>query len=180
MPDTNEETAIRSQKPKSFIGSVWRGLAKTAVVLEKLGSYVLVAMVLMTTADIISRKYFNSPFTFTFEVTEFMLVIVAWSYIAYTTSVGRHVSVDTVTSHLAPKSRKLVQLIGDFITVALFGLICWQNVVQGISVLDIGTTTAILHIPKYPFQFWVAFGSGLACLIYLFKILNDLRAGQNQ
>ena len=178
MPETNEQSAVRSQKPNSFIGSVWQKLAKTAVVLEKLGSYVLVAMVVMTSADIISRKYFNSPFPFTFEVTEFMLVIVAWSYIAYTTSVGRHVSVDTVTSRLSFSSRKLIRLIGDFITVAFFGLICWQNVVQGISVLDIGTTTAILHIPKYPFQFWVAFGSGLACLIFLFKTLNNLMVGQ--
>jgi TRAP-type C4-dicarboxylate transport system permease small subunit len=180
MAKIDEQNFVQGQKLKKFIGVSWDRLAKTANVFEKLGSYVLVAMVLLTSTDIILRKYFNSPLPFTFEVTEFMLVIVAWSYIAFTTSKGRHVCVDSVTCHLPSKTRKILLIIGDFITVVFFGLICWQNVLQGFNVLDVGTTTAILHIPKYPFQFWVAFGSGLACLIFLFKTLNDLLVEPNK
>lgn len=162
---------------KKGIATTWNKLSLVANVLEKFGSYVLVAMVLLTTADIMLRKYFNSPLPFSFELTEFLLVIVAWCYIAFTTSKGRHVSVDTLTSHLSPKARKIIVTMGDFITVILFGLIAWQNVLQGFNVLHVGTTTAILHIPKYPFQFWVACGSALACLIFLFKVLHSMTGG---
>ena len=159
---------------KKGIDTTWNSLSALANILEKFGSYVLVAMVLLTSTDIILRKYFNSPLPFTFEVTEYLLVIVAWCYISFTTSKGRHVSVDTVTSRFPPGIRKKIITIGDFITVILFGLIAWQNVLQGLNVLNVGTTSAILHIPKYPFQFWVAFGAAMACLIALFKTLNDL------
>jgi TRAP-type C4-dicarboxylate transport system permease small subunit len=162
---------------KKVVTLTWNKLETIAGFLEKFGSYVLVAMVLLTSTDIMLRKFFNSPLPFSFELTEFLLVVVAWCYIAFTTSQGRHVSVDTVTSHFKPRARKITLLIGDIITIIFFGLIAWQNVVQGFNVLNVGTTTAILHIPKYPFQFWVAFGSALACLIFLFKVLYSLMGG---
>ncbi|MBN1188816.1 MAG: TRAP transporter small permease [Dehalococcoidales bacterium] len=165
---------------KKTVFAAWHALEIIAEILEKFGSYILVAMVLLTSTDIMLRKFFNSPLPFSFELTEFLLVIVAWCYIAFTTSKGRHVSVDTVSSHFKSRLRKITVLLGDCITVILFGLIAWQNVVQGFNVLDVGTTTAILHIPKYPFQFWVAFGSALACLIFLFKVLNSLLGGTDK
>lgn len=179
MAKTDDQNIVHGQKLKKSINAIWNRLSTIANILEKLGSYVLVAMVLLTSTDIILRK-FNSPLPFTFEVTEYLLVIVAWCYIAFTTSKGRHVSVDTITSHFRPKIRRFTVLIGDFITITLFGLIAWQNVLQGINVLNINAESAILHIPKYPFQFWVAFGAGMACLIFLFKVLNSLLGGNDK
>jgi TRAP-type transport system small permease protein len=180
MAKTREREFAPRRKPYKAIRSAWDWSAKIADVLEKIGSYVLVAMVLLTSTDIILRKYFNSPLPFTFEVTEYLLVIIAWCYIAFTTSKGRHVSVDTVTSHLPPKTHKIILIIGDFVTIILFGLIAWQNVLQGINVLNIKAESAILHIPKYPFQFWVAFGAAMACIIFLFKVLNSLVGGSDK
>ena len=144
---------------------------------EKFGSTILMAMVLLTVTDITLRRFFNSPLPFSFELTEFLLVVVAYCYIAYTTSIGRHISVDTITSHFPQTTRKRVRTAGDFITIILFGLIAWQNVLQGNHVLNLGATTAILHVPKYPFQYMVAFGSALACLVLLLKVLNSFLRG---
>jgi TRAP-type C4-dicarboxylate transport system permease small subunit len=100
---------------KKGVFATWHRLETIAGILEKFGSYVLVAMVLLTSTDIFLRKFFNSPLPFSFELTEFLLVVVAWCYIAFTTSQGRHVSVDTVTSHFKPRARKVTLLIGDLI-----------------------------------------------------------------
>lgn len=162
---------------KRCINTAWNSLYFITGVLEKWGSYVLVGMVLLTSTDIILRRFFNSPFPFTFEVTEYLLVIVAWCYIAFATAKGRHVSVDTLTARFPTKSRNVTLVIGDFITVILFGLIAWQNVLQGMNVYNVKTTSAILHIPKFPFQYWVAFGAALACIMFLSKILNSLLKG---
>jgi len=144
---------------------------------ERFGSTVAMAMVLLTVTDITLRRFFNSPLPFSFELTEFLLVIVAYCYIAYTTSFGRHISVDTFTARFLKTTRNKLRTAGDFLTIILFGLIAWQNVVQGMNVLKLGTTTAILHIPKYPFQYMVAVGSALACLVLLFKVVNSLLEG---
>lgn len=162
---------------KKGINALWDAFSAITRVVERIGSYVLVAMMLLTVTDITLRRFFNSPLPFSFELTEFMLVIVAYCYIAYTTSIGRHVSVDTLTSRFPRATRNKIIIVGDFVTVILFGLISWQNVVQGFHVLNLGATTAILHIPKFPFQFWVAFGSALACVALLVKTLNSLIGG---
>jgi TRAP-type C4-dicarboxylate transport system permease small subunit len=156
------------------IRAIWNVTASIAEILEKIGAYVLVGMVLLTTTDVILRRAFNSPLPFSYEMTEYLLVIVAWSFIAFTTSKGRHVSVDTLTSHFPPKAHKVTLYIGDFITIILFGLIAWQNVVQGINVFRIHATSPILGVPKYPFQYWVAFGAAFCFVMFLFKTLHDI------
>jgi TRAP-type C4-dicarboxylate transport system permease small subunit len=163
---------------KKSISTLASVLIATSSVLEKCGSYVLVAMMLLTTTDITLRRVFNSPFPFTYELVEFMLVLVAYCYIPYTTSLSRHVSMDTLTCRFPAITRQRIILIGDFLTVILFALISWQNVLQGINVMNQGATTGILHVPKYPFQFMVAFGSALACLVFLFRVLNNLLGGK--
>lgn len=147
-------------------------------VFEKIGSYVLVAMVILTSADIFLRKTFNAPFPFTYELVEFMLVLVAYCYVPFTTSLNRHVSMDTLTGRLPAKTRQRIILAGDFLTILLFALISWQNVIQGFNILHQGATTAILHVPRFPFQFWVVLGSALACLVLLFKVVNSLLGGK--
>jgi TRAP-type C4-dicarboxylate transport system permease small subunit len=160
-----------------FFKKAWTIMASITSVLEKLGSYVLVGMVLLISTDIFLRRAFNSPIPFTFEVVEYLLVVVGWSYIAFTTSKGRHVSVDTLTSHFPPKTRQIILYVGDFITIILFGLISWQSFLQGMNVFGQGSISAILHVPKWPFQFWVAFGAALACIVFLFKTLNSIITG---
>jgi len=149
-----------------------------AGVIEKFGSTVLAAMMLLTVSDIILRRFFNSPLPYSFELVEVLLVVVAYSYIVYTTTNSRHISVDTVTSHFPSLIRKRLRTIGDFITIILFGLIGWQSITQGIHLYEMGQTTAILHLPKFPFQLVLAAGGFLACIFLLIKVLNSLLGGE--
>ncbi len=165
---------------KNWIGTLTIAFKAIASAFEKIGSYVLVGMVILTSLDIFLRRVFNSPFSWSYEMIEFMLVIVAYCYVPFTSSLSRHVSMDTLTGRLPAATRQRIILIGDFITVILFALISWQNVLQGINVMNQGATTAILHVPKFPFQFWVALGSGLACLAFLFKTVNSLVRGKTK
>ena len=133
---------------------------------------------LLTVSDIILRRFFNSPLPYSFELIEITLVVVAYSYIVFTTSKARHISVDTLTSRFPSLVRKRLRNMGDFITIILFGLIGWQSIVQGIHLHEMGQTTAILHIPKFPFQFVIAAGGILACIFLLIKVLNSLLGGK--
>lgn len=129
-----------------------------------LGAIVLMAMVLLVVVDVSLRRLFNSPLPFSFELIGIMLVIVVYCFVAYSTSTGRHVGVDVLTTRFPPKTKTTIDLVMDFLSAVLFGLIGWQSIVQGIHIWDIGTETGILRIPYYPFLFVVALGSILACL----------------
>lgn len=164
---------------KKVIDATFKALNAIASFVEKLGSFVLLAMVLLTVTDIMLRRFFNSPLPFSYEVTEFLLVVVAYCYIAFTTSDSRHVSVDTLAARIPPRARQWLRIGGDVLTIGLFGLIAWQNILQGSNVLKLGATSAILHIPKYPFQYWVAFGAAIASLGLLARLIHHL-AGEKR
>jgi TRAP-type C4-dicarboxylate transport system permease small subunit len=159
---------------KQGIHATFKAFNTVASFVEKLGSFVLLAMVLLTVTDITLRRFFNSPLPYSYEVTEFLLVVVAYCYIAFTTSDSRHVSVDTLTARISGTARRRLRIGGDILTIGLFGMIAWQNVLQANHVLKLGTTSAILHIPKFPFQYWVAIGAALACLVLLLRLINYL------
>jgi hypothetical protein len=48
------------------------------------------------------------------------------------------------------------------------------------NVYSVGTTSPILHIIKWPFQYWVAVTAALACLMFLFKTLNSILGGSEK
>ena len=48
----------------------------------------------LTTVDVVGRYVFNSPITGVFEITEYLVLILIFSFIGYTQSQKSHVAVD--------------------------------------------------------------------------------------
>ena len=136
------------------------------------GLAVLMVMMLMTVVDITLRRAFNYQLPFSFELTENMLVIVAFCSIAYTTFMGRHISIDILVEKFPAGARKNVERVIDFLCALLFFIITWRSVLRGIHIIEIGQVTGVLEIPYYPFFFFVALGAALAGLAILLRTLN--------
>ena len=62
--------------------------------LNKVGTVLLVVMMLVTTIDVIGRYIFNSPFGGANEIAEFLQALVVYLGIAYTATQKGHVAVD--------------------------------------------------------------------------------------
>ena len=135
-----------------------------------MGAFML--MVLLIVVDVVLRRFFNSPLAFSFELIEIILSVVAFCSIAYTTSVGRHVSIAVLISRFKPNVQKKFVVVTDSLSVFLFGLIGWQTIVQGIHIRDIGQVSGLLGIPYYPFLLVVGFGAILAGLALLARLIN--------
>ena len=113
--------------PKSAIQNVLEKFTAFTRNGERLGSIATMFLTFMIVADITMRRFFSSPFSFSFEVVQFTLVICAYGYIAYTTSVARHISVETLTVKFSAAARKWLRTVGDCLTIILLGLISWQG-----------------------------------------------------
>ncbi len=139
-----------------------------------IGSAVLIAMVLLTSLDVTLRRVFNSPLPFSFELIDVALVVVVFCSVAYTTSVGRHVSIDVLVARLHPSAQMVITTATDLLSAVLFGLITWRSVVRAMTFLNSGYETGILKIHLYPFSFIVALGCALACLLLLVKVVKSI------
>ena len=150
--------------------------------LAYLGAVALLFMMLLTTADVIGRYFFNRPIQGAFELTEFSILILIFSFLAHTQARKSHVSVDLLFQHF-PKGIKIaVDIINHLFCIALVALIAIMSYYRAIEIKSFGEATANLGIVKYPFAFFVVFGCAVLCIEYIRDLLHlvfDKQKGGN-
>ena len=150
-------------------------ISRLSKYLSYVAGFVLIAMMLLTTADVAGRYLFNSPILGGFEVTEFTMVCLVFCSLAYTQSKKAHVAVDILANLLPPKGQRFIDIINYLISFLILALITWKSIERGFEVMANKESSAILQIPVYPFMFLVALGSAALCLEYLKDMINACR-----
>lgn len=128
------------------------------------GIVICIGLVLMTVIDIIMRRFFNQPLAFSFELTQLALVLIVFSFIPYTTSHNRHVSIEVLVQAFPKRLRQWTTIMGDILSAILFAFICRQSFLKGLQAYEYGNITGELEIVLYPFYYFVSLGALLSCI----------------
>lgn len=140
--------------------------------LARVGAVALLAMMLLTTADVIGRYIFNKPIVGAFEITEFLVLILIFSFIGYTQGEKGHISVDLVFSRFPKRAQIFIDLFNHSICLVVVGLIAWMGVQQGLELKEVAERSSNLGIPRYPFAFFLAFGSAVMCIEFIRDLMR--------
>jgi TRAP-type C4-dicarboxylate transport system permease small subunit len=138
------------------------------------GAALLFLMMLLTVCDVIGRYGFNSPIMGTFELTEFMMVCLVFSSLAYTQSQDGHIAVDILVSRFPKSIQEIAKMVNYLITLLVLMLIAWMSIERGFEMKASNQCSGTLLIPVYPFVFAVAFGSaamGFEIIVNLIKTI---------
>ena len=149
-------------------------LAWFSSVLSYVGVLSLFAMMCLTTVDVVGRYLFNRPITGAFELTEYLVLILIFSFIGYTQSQKGHVAVDILLPLLPQKLRKLTDVANHLVCLVLMGLITWMGVAKAMDLKAVGEASPNLHIPAYPFAIYLVLGCLVMCLELIRSIIQLL------
>ncbi|MFH1652362.1 MAG: TRAP transporter large permease subunit [Chloroflexota bacterium] len=138
------------------------------------GQVVLLSMMLITTADVLGRYFFNSPILGAYDITELLMVVLIFFCISYTQDRKGHIGVTIILDRLREQTKAIIEATGYFLGIGLFTVITWQNVLRGISMKAGGSVTPSVEIATYPFFWIIAFGSVLMVLVLLSDLRNAL------
>jgi TRAP-type C4-dicarboxylate transport system permease small subunit len=94
-------------------------------VLVVFAGFVVIAMMLLVTADVISRSLFNFPLPNSYEYMELGMVFAVYLGAAQVQREKRHVTIDTVIKHFPDRLRATVELMGCLIGLVLMAAIGW-------------------------------------------------------
>jgi TRAP-type C4-dicarboxylate transport system permease small subunit len=130
----------------------------------------LVAMLAMTTTDIVAVKVFSYPIPGAIEWVSFLAVLVAGFSIAQTQLLRGHIQVEFFVSRLPKRWQGGAEAIVAILGILLFGLLCWRSFLYGMNLRAAGVVSMTQHIPFYPFVFALA----LACLPVCLVLALDL------
>ena len=136
-----------------------------------LGMVLILPLILMTTADVLSRSFLNKPLPGVVELSEYMLALIILLGTAYTQKVKGHVHVDFLTSHMGARTQSILSMVTTLLCLAIVTVVVWQGYVLG---LEETSVSDMLRIPRAPFKFLVGIGGSLLWLELLIDFVDSI------
>ena len=150
-------------------------ISKIAHVCGFLGTIFLAGLMLMTAADVFLRYFFNAPILGSFEITEFLLVVIVFLAIPWAAMQRVNVRVDLVVGKFSSKLRARFDAVTCVFALIVTGFFTWYTVPQVIYVFNLGTVSDMLEIPYWPFYFMVALGFFLLFLVLIDTLIEFIK-----
>lgn len=139
------------------------------------GVCLLLPLMLLTTGDVVGRKFFAKTIPGAFELSEYILAVFILFGAAYTQQVKGHVGVNFLTSRFPARVQALCNIATLLLSLFVIFIVIWQGWVEGIRER---TVSDMLRIPQCPFRLLVAVGGfflWLELLIDLVGSVNKLK-----
>ena len=144
------------------------------IALKHMAVWILTAMMFLTAVDVCMRYLFNSPLTGSFELVEFMMVLLIPFSIVYCASENSHVQVDIIVERFPKGIRSFFMFTANLLSLILFLLITWQTVIYVIEEYDSKLTSAVLYIPVFPFIGALALAFAILSSLLIAELMNFL------
>lgn len=159
-----------SAEPTGWIG---RLNGRVTTWLARIAAAVLALLAAMTFCDVVARYFFNSPFSFTVEITEIAMGVMIFFGIGLVTHNNEHISVDIVTLRLSDWWRALIGLVMNVLAFGFLALMVWRLWLRMAILLDKGDVSPIMLIPRWPTALLMTFGA----VFFLTGLLVHIIAG---
>lgn len=159
-------------------GPVGRAIDMIVTASAYLAGAVLVLLMLLTTADVAGRYFFNAPLNGVFDLTHFAVLIMTFLSFAYCGYRGAHVVIELLYNKLGPATRRVLNRLINLAGCVLFVVIAWRAIVQSVDVREFGEASQLLAIPFFPFYWVVAFGALLFAIVLAYRIFVPAPEGE--
>jgi len=140
----------------------------------KIFRYLLLVLIGLVSYDVIARYFFKAPTTFGFELSAYLLLVMAGLAGGYALLHNEHVKVDLLWGRLPPKNRALL----DLITSPLFFIFCAFLIRQGAEVAYDSfihhKVSLLTSTPLWYTQMIVPLGAVLLALQGIAKFFRDI------
>jgi TRAP-type C4-dicarboxylate transport system permease small subunit len=141
----------------------------------------LLAMMTLTSIDVIGRYLFNSPLTGAFELTELMLAALIFMGLPLATERDEHVTVDLTDAFLPHGVVKSQVMVMNWLSAIVLAVLAWQLWLKAQSLAADGHITNTLEVPLAPIGYLMALSCALTAAILLVQgvlVARELFASQ--
>ena len=149
--------------------SIQKTLLFVSEKLKMVGAIFLFGMALLTCLDVVGR-IFKHPIFGTVELVSFMGAIAIACSLPFTHQEKGHIGVELFIRKLPRKTRHIIELCTELLSLILFSLVAWRMFHFSISSKESGVLSMNLQLPEYAIIFILACG----CVIFTLTIINSI------
>ena len=156
-------------------------MAGLAQVANAAGTLVVLGLVLLINTDVVSRNLFNAPFRGTYEMVQFLMVMIVFLQLPDVVRINRLTRSDGFLAILADRKPAIARVFARIIDSAsslFMGLIAWAIWPEFLRSWSEGTyfgTPGIFTAPYWPMHLAIFFSAALASLIFATKAISGRR-----
>lgn len=145
--------------------------------LNLLGAVWVVLIMLLITADVGGRAFFNSPLPGVPEIVKISVVGLVWCMMAHTLKIDAHLRSTILLHRMSPRLRRAVEVAACLLGAIMFSLIVysgWDNMIEAWRIGEFEGEEPV-RVPTYPVRSLVVLGSALTALQFLVRMVEHLR-----
>ena len=146
-------------------------LAKTITTLENVSSVVLLAMMLLTFADVIGRYMLSAPIFGASEMVSSMLAILIFAGLGVTNARDQHIVVELIDKPIRDFSPKLYDTVIQLFSAVVMCIITFVLAEEAIDAYQLDSVTFVLQVPLYYVTGIVSILSGISVVTMLLGII---------
>src|SRR5918996_4410891 len=143
-------------------GPLGRTLHRAATGIALIGGAILFALTLLTVISVAGRALLSAPIPGDFELIEIGMAVAIFSFLPYCQIVRGNVIVDLFTSKATPRTKALLDGVGNLLFTAIAALLTWRVALGGLEIRSYGETTMVLQVPV-----WWGYVPAVAFLAFL-------------
>ncbi len=139
----------------------------------------VMALMLLITADVVGRGFFNMPIPGVPEIVKFSVVAMFWLQIAYTLRTGKHLRTTLLLGVMPRWMQTSVLVVNCLLGIAIFGFIVWLGWGEMMVSYenDIFEGEHPVRILVWPIWATLVFGAVLMALQYLLDVVRLIVRG---
>ena len=151
-------------------------LERLALAILLVGGLGLLMSMFLGVGDVIGTQFLQSPLPGAKELTESTMVLIVFGALTYAQIQRSHIRVELLYTRAGPRTRAVMDVIGDIAAIVFFSLLLWQAINEAIFSIQLKeATVGLIRFPLYPARIILAVGTGLLILRLLIDLFADLR-----
>ena len=135
-------------------------------------SIILLAMMALTTVDVVARYLFNRPLRGAFEVTELLLLVLIFAGLPLVSFTNEHAVMDFIDRVLGRRGLRRLEGGVELVNALLMFGLAWLVWGKADRIWAYRDATDVLRILYGPFVYFMALTLALAGVIHLYKVVE--------
>jgi TRAP-type C4-dicarboxylate transport system permease small subunit len=145
-----------------------------------LASAALVAMMLLTCADVFMRYFLSDPITGAYDIVSLLGAVLASFAMPYTMLQRGHVAVEILVQSLSKGKQLFIETLTHLLGISLFLVLVWQAILLSRDMEKAGEVTPTLLVPFYPIVYCMALCFLGLCFAILVNLIHIWRKRANR
>ena len=157
------------------MGTFWKTVQKAVDLFKYIGAASLVGMSFITCADVVGRRFFNSPIFGSVEIVGFMATLAVAMALPYAQQMKAHIGVELLIQMVSKRTQTIIDLCTGILSLALFAVVTWRMTIYAGHMKASGEVSMNLEFPEYIIIYIVAFCLFVFSVILIQEIIKNVK-----